>query len=170
MAKFKNTLLLIIITAVVSGGFVYILKPPKTAIQTYPWDLKDGTQFSCSTRLGATIFPRMNYETHTFETVDGNLLTNDKTQMAIEIAGKTLKMLTTTSVSIGNTDPAELVIVKDSDTELIAIDPEIDIAINSGTGTFVLNKKSGTAVWTKSKPSFLTLQVPDVQAYFMECR
>lgn len=141
-----------------------------TSIQTYPWDLKSQTQFGCSTKMGTTLFPRMNYKDHTFETVDGALFTNDKTKMAIQIEGKTLKMITATSVEAGMTDPAELVIIKENDKELIAVDLETDIAIDQGVGTFVLNKKSGLAVWTKSKPSFFTSELPEAQAYYMECR
>lgn len=166
----KRTLLLVVITALISGGLVYFFKPNKTVITTYPWDLKDGKQFSCSTKMGATFFPRANYDDKSAETVDGNLFTNDKTKMAIEIDGKTLKMLTATSVEIGTTEPAKLVIIRENDKELIAVDPETGIAIDQGVGTFILNKKSGLAVWTKSKPAFISTALPEVQAYYMECR
>ena len=159
-----------VITSLLVATLVYIFKPNRVAIQIYPWDLKDGRQFSCSTKMGTTLFPKPNYKDHTFETVDGALFTNDKTKMAIEIDGKELKMLTATAVEIGMTEPAKLVIVRENDSELVAVDLQSDIAIDPGIGTFILNKKSGTAVWTKSKPSFITSSLPDVQAYYMECR
>jgi hypothetical protein len=90
--------------------------------------------------------------------------------MAIEIDGKSLKMLTATSVEAGMTEPAVLVIIREDDKQITAIDLQSDISIDQGVGTFILNKKSGTAVWTKSKPSFFSTEVPEVQAYYMECR
>jgi hypothetical protein len=166
----KKSLGLILLTAILSAGLVYYLKPSKTVVQTYPYDLKDGTHFSCSTLIGATFFPQSDLDNKPLKSIDGQLLTNDKTKMAIQIEDKILKMITATSVSVGQTDPAELAIVKNNDNELIAVDPETEVVINQGIGTFVLNKKSGLAVWTKSKPAFLATPLPDTQAYYLECR
>ncbi|MBU1000477.1 hypothetical protein KKE78_03735 [Patescibacteria group bacterium] len=159
-----------VISSLIVAGLVYIFKPTKVALQIFPWDLKDRTSFSCSTKMGAVFFPKPNYEKNTMETVDGELLTNDKTKMAIEIDGKELKMITATAVEAGMTEPARLNIVRENDSELVAVDLETDISIDQGIGTFILNKKSGTAVWTKSKPAFFTTTLPETQAYYMECR
>lgn len=160
----------VVVASLITATLVYFLKPSRTAIQIYPWDLKDGKQFSCSTKMGTTLFPRSNYKKHIMEIIDGDLFTNDKTKMAIEIDGKILKMLTATSVEIGIAEPTKLAIVRENENELIAVDPESDVMIGRGVGTFILNKKSGTAVWTKSKPSFIGTSLPNVQAYYMECR
>lgn len=159
-----------IITSIIVGALVYSFKPAKAVLNIFPWDLKDRVSFSCSAKIGAVFFPNPNYEKNSFETVEGELITNDKTKMAIEIDGKELKMITATAVEAGMTEPVRLNIVRENDTELVAVDLETDIAINPGLGTFILNKKSGTAVWTKSKPAFFGTQLPDTQAYYMECR
>lgn len=159
-----------IISSLAIATLVYVFKPTKVALQIFPWDLKDRTSFSCSTKMGAAFFPRPNYEKNTMETVDGELFTNDKTKMAIEIDGKELKMITATAVEAGMTEPARLNIVRENDSELVAVDFETDIAIDKGIGTFILNKKTGTAVWTKSKPTFFTTTLPETQAHYMECR
>lgn len=158
-----------VIASLATATLMYIFKPNRTAIEIYPMDLK-GTEFSCSVRMGATLFPKQNLEKNIMETIDGALFTDDKTKMAIEIDGKVLKMLTATSVEVGINKPAELVIVREDENELIAVDPESDILIDKGIGTFVLNRKNGVAVWTKSKPSFFTTALPEAQAYYMECR
>ncbi|MFH1407471.1 MAG: hypothetical protein ABIG91_00310 [Patescibacteria group bacterium] len=168
--KVVFSICLVVFTALLTTPLVYALKPSRAVIQIYPWDLKEGKQFSCATKIGATLFPRPNFEGRIYEMVDGNLFTRDETKLAIEIDGSELKMLTTSSVEIGITEPARLVIVKEDENLLIAIDPELDSYINRGVGTFILNKKSGTAVWTKSKPSILNSQMPYVQMYYMECR
>lgn len=159
-----------IVASLVTAALVYTFKPLNTSIQIYPYDLQDRTSFSCSTKLGTTLFPQQDYEDKVFKTVDGALFSDDKTKMAIEIDGKDLKMITATAVEAGMTEPARLHIVRNSDSELVAVDLQEDIAIDPGAGTFILNKKSGTAVWTKTKPAFIGLQLPDAQAYFMECR
>ncbi len=161
---------LLILVALTSGTIAYFFLPHKATVSVFPWDLKDGKSFSCSTKIGSVFFPRQNFGDHTFEKIDGELLTNDKTKMAIQIDDKTLKMITASSVEIGETEPAKLVIVSENADQLIAVDPESDIAVDKGIGTFILNKKKGLAVWTKSKPSFLGNNLPDVQAYYMECR
>lgn len=169
MMRIKIVLLLFV-TAVTSVIATYFFFPHKATISVFPWDLKDSKNFACSTKIGGVFFPRQNYGDHTFEKVDGELLTKDSTKMAIQIDGKTLKMITATSVEVGMTEPAQLIIVRENDKELIAVDPESDVLLDKGVGTFVLNKKKGLAVWTKSKPSFFGNEMPEVQAYYMECR
>lgn len=159
-----------VIASLITAALIYQLKPLKRSIQVYPYEIHNGTSFGCSTKLGATLFPRPDYEDKVFKNVDGVLFDDDKTKMAIEIDGNELKMLTAGAIEIGITEPARLRIIKNNESELVAVDLEEDIAIDSGAGTFILNKKSGTAVWTKTKPAFIGSQLPDAQAYFMECR
>lgn len=160
----------ILVTAVITGTLVYIFKPSKNTIQTIKWNVKKSTQLSCSTKLGATFFPNPNFEKEELESVEGSLFSIDKTKAAIEIGDKTMKFLTATSVEAGMTEPATFLILRNDEKNLVAVDPETDIAINPGINTFVLNKESGLAVWTKSKPAFLTTPLPDSQIYYMECR
>src|SRR3989338_6519799 len=102
----RNKILPIIVVALISASLVYLLKPTKKSTQIYPWDLKDGTQFACSPTLGTTLFPEPDYGDNTFKKVEGELFTNDKTKMAIEIDGKTLKMITAQGVELGLNKPA----------------------------------------------------------------
>lgn len=159
-----------IIASLITATLVYTFKPNKTAIQIYPWDLKDSTRFNCSVRMGATMFPKQNYEKHTMETIDGAIFTNDPTKMALEIEDKTLKMLVSTSYGPSGIEPAKLVILKNSDSELLAVDTDSDALFDNGLDTFVMNKKNGTAVWTRARPSFFTDLLANAQAYYMECR
>lgn len=158
-----------IVASLLTGTGVYLLKPAKSSISIFPWDLKNGKQFSCSTKMGTTLFPKQNLKKDVLETIDGALFTNDKTKMAIEIDGKVLKMLTATSVEVGINKPAEFSIVKENEDELVAVYLESD-NLFSGVDTFILHKKSGAAVWTKSSTSSLISKLPDAQAYYMECR
>jgi hypothetical protein len=154
--------------ALLTASLVYIFKPTKTAIEIYSLDLRDGTEFSCSVKMGTILFPRQNLKKGVLETIDGALFTNDKTKMAIEIDGKVLKMLTATSVEVGVNKPAEFNIVRENEDELVAV--YIESSLFPGVDTFILHKKSGAAVWTKSSPGSLISKLPDAQAYYMECR
>lgn len=159
----------IVIASLIAAALMYLFKPNKTSTEIYPWDLEDSTQFSCSIKIGTTLFPRQNLKKDALETIDGALFTNDKTKMAIEIDGKVLKMLTATSVGVGINKPAEFTIIKEDENNVVAVYPESD-NLFPGIDTFILHKKSGTAVWTKSSPGSLISKLPDAQAYYMECR
>lgn len=172
-AHLKNTLKKVIpylLLMFLSGALVYFFIPAKATITTFKWNVQKTTQLSCSVKMGTTLFPDLNWKGKNFETVKGKLFTKDGTKIAIEIGEKTIKFLTATSVEVGVTEPAELVILRSDEKTLVAIDPEVDIAIDPGVNTFVLNKESGLAVWTKAKPAFLSFPLPQAQAYFLECR
>ncbi len=169
MLRFKKFFPLLIIT-LISTGIVYLFKPNKTSIIVFPFNVNNNVQLGCKTLLGSTMFPRQNFDKNKADVIDGSLFTNDQTKLALEINGKTLKMITTSSVEIGQTTPVEIPIYRNDDSELIAVDPEPDIILNPGLGTFILNKKTGYAVWTKSKSAFFTYSYPEVQSYYMECR
>lgn len=161
-----------IIVLFISLTSVFLLKPNKATIKVYPQDLKESKQLSCSTKMGTTMFTKPNFEDHILETVDGTLFTykDDQSKMAVEITGNKLYLITATAVEAGIMEPAEFAIVRENDSELIAVNLEGVTMLDPGINTFLLNKKSGTAVWTKSKPSFFGTALPDVQSYYMECR
>jgi uncharacterized protein YlzI (FlbEa/FlbD family) len=171
MNNMKKIILNIIILAILGyATYASLFAQEKTfTITAYPFSSENKTEFACSTKMGTTLFPDANLEKNSVEKVTGKLFTNDQTKMAIKINGKTLEMLTATAVEAGTTDPAKLIILRNTKDYIVAVDTQ-EILMDPGAGTFILNKKTGYAVWTKSKPALLSQNMPDTQAYYMECR
>lgn len=165
-----KTLLLVVIVALISSGLAYFLKPNKATVFSYKINVGENSQLSCSAIMGATLFPNPNWEEREAESIEGTLFTKDETKVAIDIGEDTIKFLSATSVEVGISQPAEFLIIRNDEKSLVAVYPENDVAIDPGINTFVLNKESGLATWTKSKPAFLTTPLPDTQVYYMECR
>ena len=160
---------IVITVSIIAGALFFFFKPREISVTIYPSDLTGNVQFSCTTKLGSSFFPRQNYKNHTTETVDGRIFSDSNTKLAIEIDNKTLKLITTTAVEAGMTKPAEFVILDENSESLVAVNTDKGL-VDPGINTFILNKKTGMAVWTKSKPKFFSNQLPDVQSYYMECR
>jgi len=158
--------LIVVLLMVVVGVSVYLFAPKKKSFQLFPTETQS-MQLACETKAGVTLFPRQNYDKKTLETVDSEI-SGEGSKLAIEIGDKTLKLLTDTSVGIGVAEPAEMVIVRQNSDSVEAVYAENGL-IDAGIDTFVLNRKSGFAVWTKSKPSFFGNNAPDAQAYYLEC-
>lgn len=159
--------LLMLIVVIAAGVLVYFIKPYKKSFKLFSHGVT-GKQFSCTVKLGSTIFPRPNLQKNPNETVDAEI-TNQGSKVAIEIQNDKLKFLTDTAVGIGIATPAEFTIVREDENSLQAIDLERDISIDPGLDTFILNKQSGFATWSKSKPAFLSDPYPDIQAYYLVC-
>ena len=90
-------------------------------------------------------------------------------KLAIEIEGKTLKFMTQTSVESGQATAAAFQIIRNDKDVLAAVDYQSG-ALGSSFSSFLLNKKTGYAVWTKSRPSFLVDGQADTQAHYLQCR
>lgn len=168
ISKMRGFKYFLVITAlmVLTGLLVNLFAPKKKSFQLFPTETQS-SQLACETKAGMTLFPRQNYDNKIFETVDAEI-SGSGSKLAIEIGDKSLKLLTDTSVGVGIAEPAEMVIVRQNDDSVEAVDIESGL-IDPGIETFILNRKSGFAVWTKSKPSFIGNNNPDTQAYYLEC-
>lgn len=154
---------------IVGGLAVYLYVPKKETISLYPFKLSDVYSLSCSTELGATLFPEINYETDLVKKVDGELFT-DGSKITVEVEGDTLNFLTATAVEVGIIEPAKFVIIENNKDKLMAMYyEEGEGSKNSSIDTFILNKNTGFGVWTKSKTEFFANNMPDGQVYYLQC-
>jgi len=90
-------------------------------------------------------------------------------KLAVEIKGDVLRVLTRTSVELGETSAAEFEILDVSSDYLFAVDFERGL-LGGTLSSFVINRRLGLAVWTKSRPEFLIVPEPDTQSYYLKCR
>lgn len=90
-------------------------------------------------------------------------------KLAVEIHGQVLRFMTKASVEAGMATPAEFQVLRNDDEVLAAVSYQTG-ALGSTLGSFLLNKKNGLAVWTKSRPSFLVDKQPDTQAFYLRCQ
>lgn len=167
-----RTLLVILIIAGV-GLSVYFLKPLKQTVFLYPFETKGTTQLSCETVAGASLFPQMKLD----KEKDGKLdkleiaLHTKGSNIAIEIGDKTIKFLTSTSVEGGLMEPAVFTILSNDTKSLVATIYEDSVGITNSKiiDSFILNKESGYAIWTKSKDISFFSKNPDTQVYYLRC-
>jgi hypothetical protein len=131
-------------------------------------EVESKTQLSCKTVVGATLFPLPNWEKKPLEKVEAEISTGG-TGLAIEIGQETVKLLTSTSVELGMMEPLELRIVQNSKDTIVSLAYEEALLGNGIVHSFILSKKTGFAVWTKSRSAFASVENPDAQAYYFEC-
>ncbi|MEX2492726.1 MAG: hypothetical protein WD425_13295 [Nitrospirales bacterium] len=98
--------------------------------------------------------------------------------LAIKIKDKTMSLQTGASVKAGMAEPSEFVIVQNNEDTLLAFwfnstETPNDTFNRLDVHTFLLNKKSGLAIWTKSnsRPNMFIEErpIPEVQSYFLRC-
>jgi hypothetical protein len=89
--------------------------------------------------------------------------------LAVEVDGKTLKFITRASVEAGQASAAAFQIIRNDKDVLAAVDHQSGV-LGLSLSSFLLNKKNGYAVWTKSRPSFLVDEQPDTQTHYLQCR
>jgi hypothetical protein len=164
--RVARNILIVTILMIVVGLLAYYFSPRKKSFQFFPMQTQN-TQLSCETKAGITLFPRQNYDNKNMETIDAEI-SGKGSKLAIGIGDTTLKLLTDTSVGIGTIEPAEMTIVRKTIDSVEAVYFGEGL-IDAGVDSFILNRKSGFAVWTKSKPSFFGNNAPDTQAYYLQC-
>lgn len=162
-------LLLFGVVAAFSAGITYYLAPRKITAEVYSLKVSDTQKYGCTMKMGATMFGRANYDQKSIENIDGSIFTKDDTKVGMTISDKILKFNTSASVGVGDVEGAEFIILKNDDSQLIAILYD-ESGLEPGINTVVLNKTNGLAVWTKAKPSFVTIPLPEAQVYYLECR
>lgn len=159
---------LLLIAFVLGGSLVYVFVPKKKVVSLFPYETTNTYSLSCSTELGAVMFPQVNYEENALEKVEAEIVT-EGSNIALEVDGDTLKFMTATSVEVGQMDPAEFAIFRNDEEVLVALHYEKAAGTRSISDTFVLNKKTGFGVWTKSSTSFFGNDMPDGQVYYLRC-
>lgn len=90
-------------------------------------------------------------------------------KLAIKVKERTLTFITVASVQAGQAEGAEFIIVKDASDYLMAVHVA-EGALVTSLNSFLLNRKNGLAVWTKSRPSFLTIKTPETHSFYLVCR
>lgn len=121
-------------------------------------------QLACNVIASTTIWQK----TQEPNTLQGTVKQSDY-NVAINVKEKTVIFITDVSVGIGIAEPAEFLIVLDSNRSLTAIYISGSVLGNS-LDTLVLNKENGHAVWTKSRVSSIFYKTPEVQSMYMNCR
>ena len=159
MEKIKNWLkenwFRVVIAIVAMIVFVYLfdsLSPKKLKID-YPYtqNVSNNTSFSCTSLMSAYITgSSLEYLGNEIE----GTLSKGTDKIAISIKDKqNLSFLTAASVEAGTSEGDLWKILKNDNKELVAIlyDP-----IFGSINTLTLNKESGLAVWSKTRPTFIT--------------
>jgi hypothetical protein len=168
----KHLITTLVISAIV-GAAVWYYKP-KTAEIHLPFPattsaVNPETGLSCKALVGSTMYGGKNSSVNdiTAELFKGT----DK--IAISVKDDKFKFLTKTSLEAGQTDSDERWDITRNDKEsLIAVletynDP---LPIKNSGNIFILNKKNGMAVWTKTRLTFLGSDIPEAYSYLLECR
>lgn len=126
--------------------------------------LSIGDNFFCSAVLGSLLY--------TEDAKDGEIigtLFDGTDRIAMKVDGGKLHFLTKASFEAGDVgDENPFSVLVNDDERVVAIDHDLvrDVSIS----TFALNRKTGVAVWSKSRPNgFLDTLNPDNQSYLLSC-
>lgn len=167
----NNKITIIVITALIVGTAVYwwsgvgftgenkIRLPFPATI-----NVSKQTTFSCESLLSANIIGSpVDYLT---DGVEGTIRKGtDKIALNI-IDENTLSFLTRASLEAGVSEGDHFVIINNTDEELVAI---LYNDFNSSVNIFTLNKTNGLAVWSKTRPNFLTYDSPTGSIIYLSC-
>jgi len=156
------------------GGLVYYLKFLKSleyTVYEFPMDVSNQNEFRCESITEYGVMPQPKFGKGGEEKIKASIgkKGEDKTKVAIGIEENKLRFITSVSVEMGISEPAYWTIVRNDQDKLTAIDVE-----KTPTGevyhTFVLDKKTGFATWTKNVSTDLLFSLPYVIVVYFICR
>lgn len=91
--------------------------------------------------------------------------------LAIKIKDdETMLLITKASVEVGIAEPAEFQIVKNDKEVLLAVEYHESALGSPSLGTFILNKETGLAIWTRNEPTYMLLGKPVTQSHYLICK
>jgi hypothetical protein len=95
-------------------------------------------------------------------------LSDGRDKLAVQVEGQTLKFMTQAAVGTGVAEASQFAITWNDESVLTAV--VSDGPPGHATDSFVLNKKSGFAVWTQSSPTLIISKVPYTQTVYLLCK
>jgi hypothetical protein len=166
--KLIKRIILFLFIVLLIGLPVYFFRPLKKTVSLFPTEIESKTQLSCRIVAGTALFPLPNLENKPLERIKAEIYTGGS-GISIVIGQKTLKLLTSTSVEHGMMEPLELKIVQNNEDSIISLAYEEALLGNGIVHSFILSKKTGFAVWTKSNSAFLYVKNPDAFVSYLQC-
>lgn len=155
----KKTLVLLASLSILSGCSTQESQTVTTLPSLSP---TQGTSLSCaalsSTDMWRDPSENMNIVTTTKQGTD---------QLAISIEGETMAFNTRASVEAGMPSGTIFQVLQNNDDSLIAAYLE---QTGYSMNTFVLNKKTGLAVWSKTRPEFPATDAPTADVIYLLCK
>jgi len=128
-----------------------------------PIDVSQSTTLGCEEIISSSIEPpnKINNDL----TVTGKLRKGQQ-NLSVSFENEKVKLITGTSVKIGNTDTVDYTIVKNDQDKLLSINLD---KINESLHIFALNKKSGLAIWSKTDANYFIANNPVQDSYYLQC-
>lgn len=93
-------------------------------------------------------------------------------KLAVGVKGDKLKFLTQASLEIGFVEGDEFDIIKNDGERLVAIYSSLDQTLGGydGISVFILNKKNGIGIWSKTNQNQFLNDNPGTQGYQLHCK
>lgn len=95
-------------------------------------------------------------------------ITDGSDKIAVTINDDSISIITAAAVQMGNSESEKWPILSNTEDHLIAAAYN-DGLMGPSVYTFVLNKRTGFAVWTKGSPNLLYVQMPQGFIQYLEC-
>lgn len=150
---FIKILIVIVIGAVVAF-LVYYFKPLNKSVFIYQKNVDNKNQLTCETSISTSIFAEPNFEKKSSREVKADI-SSDGSKIAIEIGEEYIQLLTSTTVEMGRMEPLKLEIINNNKDDIVALMYEQASLGNNIVHSFVLHKKTGFAIWSKSNSTML---------------
>ena len=164
LKKYWITLLCMLVV----GVLVYHQRPLEYTVREFPMDVSNLQELSCEPLADYGVMPEPFIKEGESVKVTASIgrKSESKTKVAIAIEGDKLRFITSVSVEMGISEPAFWPIVRNDEKKLTAM------AIDKGLfgesySTFILDKKTGFAAWTKNVATELGTSPYVVTIYFI---
>lgn len=126
---------------------------------------KIGNAIFCAAIIGSTLEAYTGVSSK--KCIRGNLFKGTD-QVAIEVEGDALYFTTKAAFEAGQVrDKSPFKVLVNSESQLVAID--YDESLGAYINVFALNRRTGIAVWSKSRSRDFLTGNPDVQSYILSC-
>jgi len=165
-SSIKKQILIVLFFSILTGFAVYFWKPSKIKLP-FPYTMKpvSETQFSCESLVSTFIHGGDN----ALEKGVYGELNKGTDKVAIEIEGEKLYFLTRASVEVGTAKGEPWNIVKNSTDRVVALYNGLE-GMGTDINIFILNKKNGIAVWSKTNSDLFGTENPGAQTFYLICR
>lgn len=160
----ENKLFIIILAIFLVGGISgYYIKPSKTEFYYPPSSYSDEsltTGLSCES-IASNLLVVKNEKNKTIESE----IIKGTDKMSVKLKNNKLQFLTSAAVGAGMTEGDELTIIQNNSKYLTAYGE----FTYGGMDSFVLNKETGKAIWSKSQPNYILANDVENQTFLLNC-
>lgn len=155
--------LIILVIFLIGGVGGYYIKPSKTEFYYPPSSYSDArltTGLNCKSIVSNLLIVKNGKN----KTIESEIIKGTD-KIAVKLKNNKLHFLSFAAVGAGMTEEDELTIIQNNSKYLTAYG-EFNYG---GMDSFVLNRETGKAIWSKSQPNYILANDVENQTFLLDC-